>query len=124
MAASTSAILRLAVSSAASCFALSSLKITSPCLTEALTSTWTSATRPVTSDIIGTVRKYNVADVGRRMKIEDHRDQRDREHQASDDAPPQFEPDRKERDFVAEALSLPVAAIEIVRQDRHAASRE
>src|SRR5258708_28609268 len=54
---------------------------------------------------------------GRRMIVEDHRDQRDREHQAADDAKSQLEPNRIERDFVAEALSLPVAAIEIVRKD-------
>ena len=52
------------------------------------------------------------------MKVEDHRDQRDREHQASDDAISQFEPDRIERDFVADALSLPIAAIEIIRKYR------
>ena len=57
------------------------------------------------------------------MKIEDHRDQRDGEHQAGDDAKSQFEPDRKERDLVAEALALPIAAIEIVRQYREGASR-
>src|SRR5260370_26328219 len=33
------------------------------------------------------------------------------------DAPPQFEPHRIECDLLAEALSLPVAAIKIVRKD-------
>ena len=47
----------------------------------------------------------------RRMIVEDHRDQRDREHQAADDAISQLEPNRIERDFVAEALSLPIASV-------------
>ena len=58
------------------------------------------------------------------MKVEDHRDQRDREHQAADDAKSQLEPNRIERDFVAEALSLPIAAIEIVRKDREGGAEE
>src|SRR6266403_1652289 len=56
--------------------------------------------------------------IGRRVIIEDHRDQRDREHETGDDAKSQFEPNRIERDLVAEALSLPVAAVEIVRKYR------
>ena len=52
------------------------------------------------------------------MEIEDHCDQRDGEHETGDDAPSQFEPHRIERDLVAETLSLPVAAIEIVRKYR------
>ena len=51
------------------------------------------------------------------MKIENDRDQRDRQHQTGNDAKSEFEPHRKERDLMAEALSLPVAAIEIVRKD-------
>src|SRR3954469_19455663 len=53
------------------------------------------------------------------MIVEDHRDQRDREHQAGDDAEPQFEPHGKQRNLVTEALSLPITTIEIVRQYRH-----
>src|SRR6266567_2501672 len=51
------------------------------------------------------------------MKIENHRNQSDGQHQTADDAPPQFEPYRIECDLVAEALSLAVAAIKIVRKD-------
>ena len=54
---------------------------------------------------------------GRRMIVEDHRDQRDREHQAGDDAKSQLEPHRKERDLLADPLALPVAAIKIIRED-------
>jgi len=60
-AASTSEILRFAVSSAASCFELSSLKITSPLETGALKLTLTSATRPDPSGRIGIVLKNNAA---------------------------------------------------------------
>ena len=52
------------------------------------------------------------------MIIEDHRDQRDGQHQAGDDAKSQLEPDRIQRDFVPDALSLPIAAVEIVRKYR------
>ena len=52
------------------------------------------------------------------MIVEDHRDQQHGEDQAAGDAPPQLEPDRVERDLLAEPLSLPVAAEEIVRKDR------
>src|SRR2546423_15704319 len=58
------------------------------------------------------------------MKIEDHRDKRDREHQAGDDAKPQFEPNRIQRDLAADALALPVTAIEIVRKDRQQRAEE
>ena len=64
------------------------------------------------------VRKNAVALRGRRVVVEDHRDQPDGEHQAGSDAPPEFEPDRVERDLLADPLSLAIAAIEIVRQDR------
>src|SRR5437868_10452076 len=51
------------------------------------------------------------------MKIEDHRYQRDRKHQTSDDAPSEFVPDRIERDLLAEPLVLDIAAVEIVGQN-------
>src|SRR5205085_6638579 len=56
---------------------------------------------------------------GRRMEIENERDQRDGQHQAGNDAPPELEPDRVERDLPAEALSLREVAVEIIRKDRH-----
>src|SRR3954447_1560363 len=52
------------------------------------------------------------------MKIEDQRNQRYGQHQAGDDPPAQFEPYRKERDLAAQALSLHVAAIEVIGKDR------
>src|SRR5207302_9933880 len=55
---------------------------------------------------------------GGRMEVEDDRDQGHRQHQTTNDAKPQFEPYREKRNLVAEALSLPVAAIEIVGEDR------
>src|SRR6202171_3668809 len=51
------------------------------------------------------------------MIVENDRDQCDRQHQTGDDAKPEFEPHRKERDLTADALSLAVAAIKIVRKD-------
>ena len=56
---------------------------------------------------------------GRRMEVEDHRDQRDRQHQAAGDAPSQFVPDGEERDLLAEPLALPIAAVEVIGKDRH-----
>src|SRR3981081_3498271 len=53
------------------------------------------------------------------MKIKDHRYQRDRKHQTSDDAPSELVPDRIERDLLAEPLVLGIAAVEIIRDDRH-----
>src|SRR5882724_9186519 len=53
------------------------------------------------------------------MKIKDHRYQRDRKHQTSNDAPSELVPDRIERDLLAEALVLGIAAIEIIGEDRH-----
>src|SRR5215207_9833521 len=52
-----------------------------------------------------------------RVIIEDHRDQPYGEHQAERDAPSELEPDGVERDFLAEPLSLDVAAEEIVWKD-------
>ena len=60
----------------------------------------------------------------RRVIVEDHRDQRDREHQAGDDAKSQFEPHRKQRDLLADPLALPVAAIEIIRKYRQQRTEE
>ncbi len=54
---------------------------------------------------------------GRRMIIEDHRDQTDREDKTGCDAPTQFEPDRVESDLLAQALSLHVPPEEVIRQD-------
>ena len=51
------------------------------------------------------------------MEVEDGGDQADREHQATDDAPAQFEPDGKQRDLMAKPLALRITAIEIVRQN-------
>ena len=56
---------------------------------------------------------------GRGMKIEDHRYQRDRKHQTSDDAPSELVPDRIERDLLAKPLVLDIAAVEIIGEDRH-----
>src|SRR5258707_6888646 len=53
------------------------------------------------------------------MKIEDHRYQRDRQHQTSGDAPSELIPDRIERDLLAKPLVLGIAAVEIIRDDRH-----
>ena len=58
------------------------------------------------------------------MIVEDHRDQRDREHQAGDDAKSQLEPHRKERDLLADPFALPVAAIEIIRKYRQQRAEE
>jgi hypothetical protein len=52
------------------------------------------------------------------MEIEDQRDQGDRQHQAGDDAPPQFEPHGEQGNFSAEPFALCVAPIKIVRQYR------
>ena len=59
--ASTSAILRRAVSTAARCFELSNLKSGCPWTTSSLMPTLISATRPIVSGTIGTVRKNKVA---------------------------------------------------------------
>ena len=59
-AASTSATWRRAVSTAASCFVLSSLKMGWPFRTSALWPTKISLTRPLPSGTIGTVRKNDV----------------------------------------------------------------
>jgi hypothetical protein len=56
---------------------------------------------------------------GRGMEIEDHRYQRDRQHQTSRDAPSELIPDRIERDLLAEPLVLDIAAVEIIGEDRH-----
>src|SRR5829696_2132677 len=57
-------------------------------------------------------------DVGRgRVIVEDRRDQPYGEHQAERYAPSELEPDGVERDFLAEPLSLDVAAEEIVWKD-------
>lgn len=52
------------------------------------------------------------------MVVEDNRDQTDGEHQAGDDAVPQFERHLVERDLPAEALSLGIAAVEVIRDNR------
>src|SRR5258706_13299275 len=52
------------------------------------------------------------------MKIEDHRYQRDRQHQTSGDAPSELVPDRIERDLLAKPLVLGIAAVEIIGEDR------
>src|SRR5215203_198281 len=53
------------------------------------------------------------------MKIEDRRYQRYRKHQTSNDTPPELVPDRIQRDLLAEALVLGIAAVEIIGKDRH-----
>ena len=64
-------------------------------------------------------------DVGRRrVVVEDHRDQPHGEHQAGRDAPPQLEPHRVERDFLAEPPSLDVTAKEIVGKNCHERAEE
>ena len=64
-------------------------------------------------------------DVGRgRVIVEDHGDQADGEHQAGRDPPPQLEPYRVERDLLAEALALHVAAKQVVRKDGEQGAKE
>src|SRR6185312_7853043 len=53
---------------------------------------------------------------GRGVKIEDHGDEADRQHQTAGNAPSQLEPYGKERDFLAEPFSLAVASVEIIRK--------
>src|SRR5258708_3116334 len=53
------------------------------------------------------------------MKIEDHRYQRYRKHQTSDDAPSELVPNRIERDLLAKPLVLDIAAVKIIGEDRH-----
>src|SRR5258708_40184372 len=53
------------------------------------------------------------------MKIEDHRYQRYRKHQTSDDAPSELVPDRIERDLLAKPLVLDIAAVKVIGKDRH-----
>src|SRR4029078_13557725 len=52
-----------------------------------------------------------------RVVVEDHGDQGHRQDQATRDPPAQFEPHRIKIDFLAQALSLRIATIKIVRHN-------
>jgi len=58
------------------------------------------------------------------VEVEHRRDQPDREHQACDDAPAQFEPDGEQRDLMAEPLALHIAPVQVIRKDRQTRAKE
>src|SRR5262249_48369823 len=52
------------------------------------------------------------------MVVENRRDQADRKHQARNYSPAQLEPHGEKGDLLAEPLSLPIAPVQIIRDDR------
>src|SRR3569833_3463048 len=52
------------------------------------------------------------------MEIEERRNEQHCQHHASGDAPSKLVPHGKQRDFLTDVFSLPVAAIEIIRHQR------
>src|SRR5262249_4007107 len=52
------------------------------------------------------------------MIVENRRDQADREHQTRHYSPAKLEPHGEKRDLLAEPLSLPIAPVRIIRNNR------